>query len=48
MCIAKVIRSKDDTKEKIKEFYTFSKQLYGAYLIRYDFMENASFWKKPI
>lgn len=47
MCVFEVIRSKDDTKQKIKEFYT-SKQLYGVYLINYDFIWKTLFLEYPI
>ncbi len=43
--ISKVIRSKENDKENIMNFYYIIKKLYNTYLTSYDFMENASFWK---
>jgi hypothetical protein len=41
ICKIEVIRSKDDTKEKIMDFYYIIKLLYVAFLTSYDFMENS-------
>jgi hypothetical protein len=40
--IAKVIRSKENDKENILNFYYIIKELYNVYLTSYDFMENVS------